>query len=136
MFGCENMLNLWAPATLIAGGGLVQSSMGSLKSAKFFALAVASTYGFMSAFGPSNGSGFASAYALYNKLGLNITSHTPCGAYLCGADSMALGLTVLMMCRHRMYLPALALSAGAFAYYGPQGCGGPAAALAYAAFIF
>ena len=129
-------MNLWAPATLVAGGMLVQQSIGSLRTAKFFTLSLLATYGFMSSFGPSNGQGLGSTFALYNKVGLNLTSHAPCGAYLCGSDSMALGLITLMMCRKRLYIPALALSAGALAYYGPQGSGGSAAALAYAAFIF
>ena len=44
------MLNLWAPATLIAGGMLAQTSLGSLRTAKVFALMMAATYGFSSAF--------------------------------------------------------------------------------------
>ena len=135
LFGCESIMNLWAPAALIGGGMLAQSSMGSLKTAKFFGMCFAGTYGFMSSFGPSNGSGFASQFALYNKLGLNITSHAPCGSYLCGSDSMALGLVTLIMCRYGMFVPALAFTAGACAYYGPQGIGGQSAALAFAAFV-
>ena len=134
MFGCENFLNLWAPATLIAGGMMAQGSIGSLRTLKFFGLCFGASYGFMSAFGPSNGTGIASRLALYNKLGLNITSNDVNGNYLCGCDSMALGLSTLMLAR-LMGLPiALGAFAGGLAYYGPQGVGGQSAAIAYALF--
>ena len=72
MFGCENFLNLWAPATLIAGGMMAQGSIGSLRTLKFFGLFFGASYGFVSAFGPSNGTSFDYTLTLFCKLILNI----------------------------------------------------------------
>ena len=67
MFGCENFLNLWAPATLIAGGMMAQGFIGNLRTLKFFGLCFGASYGFMSAFGPSNGTSFDYALTLFCK---------------------------------------------------------------------
>ena len=132
MMASESLTNVaWTVPCLIGGGMWLQGQIGSLRSAKFFGVALMASYGLKSAFGP--GSIFAEfGYERYMPV---LSSNARDGSYCLGADSMACAILYFAMIRYGWTSLAAASIAIDFLYYGPKGVGGPLAGVMFAGML-
>ena len=103
--------------------------MGVMKATQFFWAALTTAMIFPAAFGPNTWIG----KNLHCRDYLPIHMFTMCrkdGSGQVGADVLAGSVLYMIMCYHRMWLPAMAFAAFDCAWYGPQALACPATAMA------
>ena len=131
MIGSDSLYNVgWTAPTLILGGHMIQSRLGSLRTAKLFFGSLVMSYFFMSAFGPGS---FMRDFELLKHAPFNMLQ--PCvsnpadGSYMMGADPMAISLLYFGMAHSGMWwllFPCLAFDMSVF---GPKCMGGSVAGI-------
>ena len=125
MLGSDNLMNIvWTAPSLILLNLYMQPKVGPLVLTKFFALSLASSFVFWSAFNPQSGWNVRPLQNLAPKF----DCYDSQGRYYMGADQMAQSLIYFTLLYHRMFMVALPFMALDVLYYGPASIGGPAAA--------
>ncbi len=97
--------------------------VGSLTMTKFFALSLASSYIFISAFHPQSGLNYRPLSHYFPKHDSNAND----GSYYMGADQMAQSIIYFTLLYHGLWTVALPVMAFDLLYYGPSTLGGIAA---------
>lgn len=132
MMGSDVLANIiWTAPTLIGLNYYMLQRISPLIMTKFFALTLASTFIFWSAFNPTTGLNYRIAKHFPGKF----DSFANDGSYYRGADQIAQSLIYFALLYNRMWTVSLFFMATDVLYYGPATIGGPAAAVA-GAFMF
>lgn len=126
MLGSDNLANVaWTAPSLIGLSYYLLPKVGPLVMTKFFALSVASSFIFWSAFNPETGLNYR---PLYSKM-FKFDSYAEDGSYYMGADQLAQSIIYFTLLYHRMWTIALPFMLVDLLYYGPSTLGGPGAAV-------
>jgi hypothetical protein len=132
MFGSNTFANaVWTVPSLIGCGWYLGGKLGQIKTTKFFALSLFSSYIFLSAANPQSGLNIRPLRSFIYKF----DSYSDEGKYTMGSDQICQAVIYMTLLYHRQWLIALPCMAFDVLYYGPSTLGGPLAALA-GAFMF
>lgn len=116
---------VWVAPTLIGCNMYLNGKVPALTLTKFFALSVATTFVFWSAFNPATG---WNVRPLKN-VPVKFDAFADDGSYYRGADQLAQSICYFCLLYNRMWLVALPFMAYDVLYYGPASLGGPLGAI-------